>query len=218
MNPTSNSSATGPWAPNVSDLLDTIKDLNFSDWIALAAAAVAAASLFVSWRTAVYQRRSDNDRELLRQMILTLERAYTSISEEDPLGVPKQSRLSWLTAARHIAAFKSLKKEIKTQLHRTLSEEHEEYWRHQFYVLLSRIGSSTFFEWNSPETGQQENIEPTSAALILAFSNWPKDRKDPLDDFSLRKLIQENDLLSPRFRHFRAYVEARFPRWDENNR
>jgi len=202
-------------ASNLSDILNSISNLRSSDWIALAAAAIATFSLLVSWRAAVYQRRTDNDRELLRQMILTLERAYASISEEDPLGLPKQSRLSWLTAARHIAAYKSLKTELKTQLHRKLSEEHEEYWRHQLYVLLSRIGSSSFFEWNSPETGQPENINPESAALIFAFSNWPNDRKDPLDDFSLKQLIQENDLLSLRFRHFRAYIEARFPNWSE---
>lgn len=198
-------------APNVSDILNSIKELNSSDWIALTAAAVAAASLLVSWRTAVYQRRADNDRELLKQMVLTLERAHASVSGETSCGIPRQSRLGWLTAARHIAAFKSLKVELKTQLHRKLSEEHEEYWRHQFYVLLSRINSSSFFEWISPETGQPENIDPTSAALVFAFSSWPKDRKDPLADFSLKKLIQENELCSLRFRHFRGYIDARFP-------
>lgn len=202
-------------ASNISDILCSIK-LDSSDWIALAAAVVAAASLLVSWRTVVYQRRTDNDRELLRQMILTLERAYGSISEGNPSALPRQSRLGWLTAARHIAAFKSLKAELKTRLHRKLCEEHEEYWRHQFYVMLSRIDSSSFFEWSNPETGQPESINPTSAALVLAFSNWPKDRKDPLADFSLKKLIQENDLFSLRFMHFRDYIETRFPQWSEN--
>lgn len=203
---------------NVIDILNCIRELDSSDWIALAAAVVATASLFVSWRTAVYQRKTDNDRELLKQMILTLERAYGSISAGTPSALPRQSRLAWLTAARHIAAFKSLKAELKTPLHRKLCDEHEEYWRHQFYLLLSRIDSSSYFEWTNAETGQPESINPTSAALVLAFSNWPKDRKDPLDDFSLKKLIQENDLFSLLFRHFRAYIEARFPRWNESDR
>ncbi len=183
----------------------------------MAAAVVAGASLFVSWRTAAYQRKTDNDRELLRQMILTLERAYASINAESPSGLPRQSRLAWLTAARHIAAFKSLKGELKTSLHRKLCEEHEEYWRHQFYVLLSRIDSHSYFEWNIRESQQTESIDPTSAAVILAFSNWPKDRKDPLSNFSLKFLIEENDLFSLKFRHFRTYIETRFPRWSENN-
>lgn len=202
---------------DVSDILKCIEVLDSSDWIALAAALVATMSLFVSWRTAVYQRKIDNDRELLRQIILTLERAYGSISSETTSALPLQSRLAWLTAARHIAAFKSLKSELETQLHRKLCEEHEEFWRHQFYLMLSRIDSSSYFEWTNPETRQPENIDPKSAALVLAFSNWPKDRKDPLDNFSLKKLIQENDLFSLLFRHFRAYVEARFPQWNESD-
>jgi hypothetical protein len=199
-------------------MLEIIKRLTSSDWIALAAALVAGVSLLVSWRSASYQRMIDNDRELLRQIILTLERAYVSIGEESPSFPPRQSRLGWLTAARHIAAFKTLRAELQTPLHKTLCEEHEEYWRHRFYVMLSRIGSHTYFEWNSPESRQLENIDPTSAAVIFAFSNWPKERKDPLAAFSLKQLIEENDLFSTKFRHFRTYIETRFPRWRESGR
>lgn len=207
-----------PMEYNACDIINSIRSLRPSDWIAFAAAVVAAASLIVSWRTAVYQRKTANDRELLGQMILTLERAYSSINDENSLAPPIQSRLSWLTAARHIATFKSLKTELTTQLYKNLCEEHEEYWRHQFYILLSRIDNSSYFEWNNQKDTGANSINPVSAALVFAFSNWPKDRKDPLDDFSLKKIIQENDLFSLRFRHLRDYIEKRFPHWSEDDR
>lgn len=196
---------------HLSEILQFIRGLDTTDWIALTAATIAMVSLFVSWRTAIYQRKIDNDRELLRQLILTLERAYLSISPNDPTALPLQNRLGWLTAARHIATFKTLKTELKTQLHKTLCEEHEEYWRHQFYVLLTHINNCAYFEWKNGTTGASESIDPTSAALVFAFSNWPKGRKDRLADFSLKELIQDNDLFSPKFIHFKNYIESRCP-------
>lgn len=199
-------------------ILNWLSNFEASDWIAIVAALVAAGSLLVSVWTAVGQRRTEHDRELLGQLILTLERSYASLRMPGSTDNPNRDRLGWLTAARHLLGYKELKKDLKTKLYRTLCNEHEEYWRHQFYVILGKIDSDAFFSCADAKAMTKENIEPTSAALVLAFSAWPTDRKDPLDEVSFEAIVKENNLFSTQFRHFRSYVSKGFQSLYEKSR
>jgi len=126
--------------------------------------------------------------------------------------------LGWLTAARHLLGYKELKKKLKTTLYQTLCNEHEEYWRHQFYVLVHEIDSGAFFSWVNPTAMTEENIEPTSAALVLSFSAWPAGQVDPLDEVSFEELVKENQLFSAQYRHFRSYISKTFQSLYERSR
>ena len=77
--------------------------------------------------------------------------------------------------------------------------------------MIDRISGEGYFTTVNMESMVEENIEPTSAAKVLAFSLWPEDRRDPLDALSLDALVRDYDLFSPRSRHFRGFVERRFP-------
>lgn len=184
-----------------------MKGLEASDWVAIG---IAVASLLVSFWVAFIQRRDNRDKELLSQLILTLERAHAAL-RPSPEAPPSRDRLAWLTAARHLRSYYELKSNLKTSLCKRLCEEHEEFWRHQFYVLADAIDSPNFFHSVGTDKVQQENIDPTSAAVVLAFSDWPNDKEDPLDQVSLETLVVERNLLSARVRHFRSYIETQFP-------
>ncbi len=192
-------------------MLEFLGNFWLSDWIAVCAVIVAIVSLSVTWRSAAGQRRMQNDREVLNQLILSLERSYSALStNETPRVKLSRDRLAWLTAARHLIAYKELKQRLKTKLYQALCDEHEEFWRHQFYVLLEGADSADFFKPVDLDEMNQENIDPTSAAVVYAFSKWPDGRVDPLDAVSFEKIVKENDLFSGPYRHFHHYVSSTF--------
>lgn len=149
-------------------------------------ALVAAAAIYFPWRMQHHQ-------ELLTQAVLSLERAYQALSKNGVnVRPPVADRLNWLTCARHIESYKSLKARLKTALHRTICEEHEEFWRHQFYVCLDipNIHSSSFYA-EQPSPNQRAGIEPRSAIIIYSFASWPEGRPDPIDDVDVQRLLRE---------------------------
>ena len=149
-------------------------------------ALVAAAAIYFPWRL-------QQNHELLSQAALALERAYKALSMDGThVRPPIADRLNWLTCARHIQSYKSLKARIKTTLHQALCEEHEEYWRHQFYVCLDipNIHEASYYaEKSSPYNDAA--IEPRSALVIYAFASWPVDRSDPIDAVNIQALLQK---------------------------
>lgn len=190
---------------------EMLKGLDASDWIAILAAIIGLASFGLSLWNAIKNQLIEHDRELLRQLVLSLERAYSAISPSQANLPPNPDRLAWLTSARHLVSYEDLKNSLRLPLYKRLCEEQEEFWRHEFYLLILRIGSEQYFSSINAEEMMEENIEPTSAARILAFSAWPEGRPDPIDSLSLDDLVARNNLFSPRFRHFRNYIERRFP-------
>lgn len=185
--------------------------LGMSDWIAIAAAVLAAVSIFVSVITFYIQRRSNYDKELLSYLCLSLERMFTVLAPAGETEEPIRDRVAWLTAARHICAYLELKAKLKTSLYKTLCDEQEEHWRHKTYLVISRISSSQFFSWVNANKFSEENIDPTSAAVVLAYSSWPPDKRDKIDEISLAGLVSDADLFSAKHRHFRDYVAEQFP-------
>ena len=171
---------------------------------------IAGISLFISWRKSFKDREYANDKELVEQLKLSLELAYKSLSTNDD-GQPINNRLRWLSAARHIARFREIQLSLKTELYKTICEEHEEFWRDKVYNLLERIEDSSFFKSINPEKMEEEKIDIRSAAVVYSFSVWKQGRPDPLDNMSLEEIILKYELYSPLHRHFWGHVEKEAP-------
>lgn len=153
-------------------------------------ALVAAAAIYFPWRI-------QQSRELLNQAVLSLERAYQAISNDGQRVRPVVAdRLNWLTCARHIESYKALKKRIKTDIHLSVCNQHEEFWRHQFYLCLDmhNIHQSSYYDESSPPGGNS-GIEPRSALIIYAFASWPKKKLDVIDLVDINALVNECDPL-----------------------
>ena len=181
-----------------------------SNWLALAAFVLSLISLSVTWWKNIKDRKYNNDKELVEQLKLSLELAFKSLSTNEN-GPPTNIRLRWLTAARHIARFRELQQALKTKLYKTVSEEHEEFWRDKIYNLLAKIEDSNFFKCINPDEMEAEVIDIRSAAVIYSFSVWKEGRPDPLDNMSLEEIILKYKLYSPLHRHFWDFVEKERP-------
>lgn len=177
-----------------------------ADIIATVAAAVALGSAIVSVLAIYIPWRNTHDAEIFKEAVRALERSYETLtSHGTAISPPTADRLNWLTAARHIEAFKSLKRRLKTDLYVTLCTENEEYWRHQFYLSLLRQSSYTFAYFNTAE------IEPRSALVLFSFAAWPKDQPDPIDQINFRALFAESDYMRANL-GFREYLK-KFPKY-----
>lgn len=158
----------------------------FSAIFAGGSALAAAAAIYFPWRM-------KQNQELLAQAILSLERAYHALSNDHKNIRPAiADRLNWLTSARHIQSYKLLKAKLKTKIHRTLCEEHEEFWRHQFYLCLDipNIHHAAYYARTAPPN-QSLGIEPNSAVIIYAFASWPSGKNDPIDAVDIQQLIRD---------------------------
>src|SRR5471032_1449226 len=93
--------------------------------------AVAVAAARIAWVAVQVPQKDAESKNHLDQAILSLERAYEALTDRGTHVKPvRPDRLNWLTAARHIETFKSLKALIHTPSHRLMCADHEEYWRH----------------------------------------------------------------------------------------
>jgi len=170
-----------------------------------ASALVAAAAIYFPWRM-------QQNHELLNQAVLSLERAYKAISNDGENIRPViADRLNWLTCARHIESYKALKKKIKTKIHLSVCNEHEEFWRHQFYLGLNmhNIHHSSYYD-EAPPPERKSGIEPRSALIIYAFASWPNGKSDLIDLVDIKALIKECDPLKGNI-GLRTYLE-KFPK------
>lgn len=161
-----------------------------ADLIAVVAAAIAFGSALVSVLAIYIPWRNTHDSEVFKEAVLALERAYRALMESaDVNGRPTPDRLNWLTSARHIESYKSLRDSLKTPLFRRLCREHEEHWRHEFYL---RIAKDRIYQVSYYESGP---IEPRSAIVVHGFAAWTSERQDPIDTLDFEALYQESEFL-----------------------
>lgn len=180
--------------------------MSTADQIAIVAAAIAFGSATVSVLAIYVPWRNTHDSEVFKEAVLALERAYRSLMQGvDPANRPASDRLNWLTSARHIESYKSLRDSLKTYLYRRLCQEHEEHWRHEFYL---RISKDRIYQVSYYESGP---IEPRSAIVIHGFAAWKKERMDPIDKLDFETLFQESELLQGNY-GLRDYL-AKFPQF-----
>lgn len=177
-----------------------------TDIIAIVAAVIAFLSAVVSVIAVYVPWRNTHDSEIFNESLRALERSYEVLTEQGTeIDPPRADRLNWLTAARHIEAFKSLKKKLKTNLYRDLCEENEEYWRHQFYLTLFRNPRYTVTYY---ENGQ---IEPRSALILYSFASWPKGKHDPIEVLDIKEFWEESEEMRLNL-GFKEYLN-RFPKY-----
>lgn len=149
------------------------------------------------------------DKEICNQAITALERAYSTLSGGNGhSAVPDNSRLNWLTTSRQIVRFKKLKAKLKTDLYTLVCSEHEEHWRHQFYLCLDQneILVPAYFQGEMFMPNSSENIDPKSALVIFNFKQWDPELNDPLDDVDDEQLINDGYTLSGQH-GFRSYLD-----------
>lgn len=144
-------------------------------------------------------RVRDADKELLAQAQKSLEWAYNSLTDNGTNIPPKPERLNWLTSARHLLRHGGIAKHILSDTYKIVHAEHEEYWRHRFYLALDHDALRSGGYYANLETQPwPENIEVSSALVIVNFSNWPKELKDPTDEVDRSALLNDTEALKGR--------------------
>ncbi|MEN5286259.1 hypothetical protein ABE494_10000 [Stenotrophomonas lactitubi] len=144
----------------------------------------AAATAFVTTFAMKGARRDQESKQMLEQAVISLERAYDAlVTGSEAEGPPVADRTSWLSAARLLTQYQSIKGLVTSKAHKLVLEEQEEYWRHRFYLLLRPLtgarGAGYYGKRASSEQAE-EHIEPMSAVVIHTFAKWPEDKADPL--------------------------------------
>lgn len=177
-----------------------------ADQIAIVSAGIALGSAVVSVLAIYIPWRNTHDSEVFKEAVLALERAYRSLMQgAEPDGRPASNRLNWLTSARHIESYKSLRGSLKTGLYLRLCQEHEDHWRHEFYL---RISKDRIYQVSYYETG---SIEPCSAIVIHGFAAWKNERQDPIDKLDFEAIYQESNPFQGNY-GLKEYL-ARFPQF-----
>lgn len=178
---------------------------NGNDWALWVAIAAAIGAVF----GAIFPWWNGRNESLLRQAVLSLERAYSALTVNGQYRLkPPADRLNWLAAARHIQRYRAIKRRIwRPSIHRLLCDDHEEYWRHQFYLLLKAVATELDY---FGEPGSPEAIHPSSAIIIHHFSEWSEDADDPIDGVDMESLLAQKPIILQRSIPLRCYLE-RYP-------
>ncbi len=188
-------------------------------WFEIAKLAVAAVVFlsayfaFKTYRANLQKQQEDRvrdaDKELLLQAQKSLEWAYQSLTDDGVNIPPKAERLNWLTCARHLLRHQRLADRISSETYKLVHAEHEEYWRHKFYLALDHnaLASTGYFSTGVVEPWP-ENIELSSAMVVVDFGNWPKGRADPTDEVDRAILTTRGNAYSGLAgRGLRAYAD-----------
>lgn len=150
------------------------------------------------------------DKEICQQAILAIERAFEALSGGNECSsAPAPDRLNWLTASRQILKFKKLKSKLKTELYKLVCSEHEEHWRHKFYLLLDHddLNFPKYFQDQDYHPVSSENIDPTSALVIFNFKQWDPQQSDPLGEVNKDDIISDGYTLNGLY-GFTKYIEV----------
>lgn len=150
---------------------------------AASAGAAALSAFFAYWtiKTSTENAREERlaaektreNERLLNHASTTLERAFSALMGKSPsLDFPPSDRIAWLTCARLLLDYQSTKPRITDPLLLQECESHEEYWRHQIFLKLNEITAQNYYSAGT--------IERSSAVIVHAFSDWPKEKVDPV--------------------------------------
>ncbi len=177
---------------------DSIALPNWFEWLKVAVSFATFGSIVVAYLAykanlakIEEDRVRDRDKELLAQVKNSFAWAYDVLTDAAKHNPPEASRLNWLTCARHLLRAEKLVKQISSPTYRTVYAEIEEYWRHKFYMTLSHnsLRSWSYYA-NAAQPEWPENIEISSALVIVDFSNWKTGTTDPTDDVDRDALIK----------------------------
>jgi hypothetical protein len=174
-----------------------VGDLNEGE-LRLLAGAVSVVTVLVSVFAITRPLRYQKNAALLDQAIRALERAYNALTVDGTQKGPVPAdRLNWLTAARNLETYKALKREIGVKVHRRIADDHEEHWRHLFYLALqgNAYHQPTYYREPvaAPRAQRTGGIEPHSAVIVHAFAKWPDGRPDPVEHADFDRIFEETD-------------------------
>jgi len=185
------------------------------EFVKVAIGAAALASIWIAHRA--YQanvqkqqedRVRDADKELLSQAKTSLEWAYNALTQHGDNIPPKSDRLNWLTCARHILRQNEIAERLQGSTYKIVYAEVRDYWQHKFYLALSDIGllNPAYFR-NKENSAWPENIEISSALVIVDFSNWKEGLRDPTDNVDRAAMMADgNCFKGSAGRGLRSYI------------
>lgn len=170
---------------------------NWVEWLKIAIGVATLSSIVIAYlaykanlQKADEDRVRDRDKELVAQLQKSFHWAYDVLTDKGKEIPPKADRLNWLTSSRHILRSEQLVKQISSSIYKTVYAEVEEYWRHKFYVALSHSSLRNWKYYAHPlSEAWPENIEISSALVIVDFSNWKRGATDPTDNVDRDALI-----------------------------
>lgn len=181
--------------------------MSLSEWMSLLGAVFAGCSALIAAAAIYFPARRQASQNILEQAQISLERSHEALTSGGlQISPPARDRLNWLTAARHIERYKRLKQKITDDIHKTICEEQEEYWRHKIYICLNSRDLMQLTYYTHPS----HPIEKRSALVIHDFAKWPEDRPDPIDLVDMDKMIANgwsNYCGKRRSRHICQYLE-----------
>ncbi|WP_329922367.1 hypothetical protein [Stenotrophomonas geniculata] len=172
---------------------------NCIEWIKVGINALTLVSIVIALLAYLANRRKINedrererDKEYASQFQQSLEWSYNALTDSGENVPPRADRLNWLTSARHILRAKKIQSQIEYPTYITIADEMEEYWRHKFYLALSdRSLRNWQYFINRDTPAWPENIEISSALVVVDFSNWKDGTPDPTDEVDREHLLTQ---------------------------
>lgn len=170
---------------------------SFIEWTRLAISALTLVSIVIAYMTYRENLRKINDdrlrerdKEYVGQFRASLEWAFDALAPDGPGKAPRADRLNWLTSARHILRAKKIRTLIQHSTYATIADEIEEHWRHRFYLALSHEDlRDGHYYMDREHPTSPENIEVTSALVVVNFTNWKDGMVDPTDEVDREALL-----------------------------
>ena len=169
---------------------------------------IVALGVLVALFTLLLNRRREASEDYLETATDLIEKAYAVLNNLDENGRPKNSRISWLTAARLIRKSQEIANLISESSHRGIWREKQEYWRGRFHDLIfpSTEGFPSEYYAEKPEhmwgwsDDDREPLSLKSLVVLHHFIKWPEGIEDPLGDESTftREEIEEMMSFGPR--------------------
>lgn len=169
---------------------------------------------YFAWTAITVGKRDRESKNHLDQAILALTRAYEALTRDGKVLAPvAPDRLNWLTAARHIEAYKVFKQFVTEPSHRVICEDTEEYWRHRFYVALDMYNILDLAYYEKDTSTNKSELAVPSLIIVYGFASWPDGKSDPITQADLVRIIDQHDLRKGNL-GLRLYIE-KFPKWQQ---
>jgi hypothetical protein len=158
------------------------------------AVAFSAITAYRLYRANVIRHQQEDRRAVseifLKESIALLNRAYDTFTRfgDNP---PKNDRLLWLSTARMIVRFQNMRAKITEPDHQVIVDENEEHIRLKFYTLLATCKDQLTSEYFMPggQLSDPNAVARNSVAVIFAFSKWPENMQDPLENVDDKELF-----------------------------
>lgn len=196
---------------------------NLATFQAIGSLAVAGSAIvaFFLYRLNLTRHKDEDSYKasetFLEEATKNLERAFEIFTDKGVnISPPRNDRLLWLTTARMVLRFDKLRSRITAAQHIDIVDEHEEYWRFQFYKLLdenkSNFTKAYFNPSGKPHSG--DCIARNSMAVIFSFARWKQGAKDPMDEVDDKLLFAKGVIPIDQFGAL-DFLEDNEKYWDE---